>query len=46
MSVKKLKEYLDRQNVKYVTITHSSAYTAQQIAASANIPGKELAKTV
>jgi Ala-tRNA(Pro) deacylase len=32
--------------VKYVTIRHSPAYTAQEIAASAHIPGKQLAKTV
>ncbi len=46
MPVRKLKDFLDSNNIKYVTITHSSAYTAQQIAASAQIPGKELAKTV
>jgi len=46
MPVKKLKEHLDSHRVKYVTIKHSSAYTAQEIAASAHIPGKELAKTV
>ncbi len=41
-----LREYLDRNEVRYVTITHSPAYTAQGIAASAHIPGRELAKTV
>ena len=41
-----LKEFLDSQGVRYVIITHSPAYTAQQIAQSAHIPGKELAKTV
>ncbi len=46
MPVQKLKEYLDRHSIKYVTITHSPAYTAQMIAAVAHIPGKELAKTV
>jgi Ala-tRNA(Pro) deacylase len=46
MPVQKLKEYLDKNEVKYVTISHSKAYTAQMIAASAHIPGKELAKTV
>jgi Ala-tRNA(Pro) deacylase len=29
-----------------VAIKHSAAYTAQEIAASAHVPGKELAKTV
>jgi Ala-tRNA(Pro) deacylase len=46
MPLKKLKEFLDTHDVKYVTISHSPAYTAQEIAASAHIPGKELAKTV
>ncbi len=46
MPVKKLKEFLDSNRVKYVTISHSAAYTAQEIAATAHVPGKELAKTV
>ncbi len=46
MPDKKLKAFLDEEGVKYVSITHSTAYTAQEIAASAHIPGKELAKTV
>ncbi len=46
MPMQKLKDYLDINNIKYVTISHSSAFTAQEIAASAHIPGKELAKTV
>ena len=46
MPVKKLKEFLDSNNIKYVIIKHSTAYTAQEIAAAAHIPGKELAKTV
>ncbi|UCG76654.1 MAG: YbaK/EbsC family protein [Gemmatimonadota bacterium] len=46
MPVEKLKRYLESEGVKYVTISHSQAFTAQEIAASAHIPGKELAKTV
>jgi Ala-tRNA(Pro) deacylase len=46
MPVTRLKEFLDRENVKYVTIGHSPAFTAQEIAERAHIPGKELAKTV
>jgi len=46
MPAKKLKEFLDENGVKYVTITHSPAYTARQIADSAHIPAKELAKSV
>jgi len=41
-----LKDFLDQQGVKYVTITHSPAYSAHEIAASAHIKGKEFAKTV
>ncbi len=46
MPANKLKDFLDSNKIKYTTISHSPAYTAQQIAASAHIPGKELAKTV
>lgn len=46
MPVEKLKQFLDEKNVRYVTIQHSRAYTAQEVAASAHIPGKEVAKTV
>jgi Ala-tRNA(Pro) deacylase len=46
MPAEKLEAFLDRHNIKYVTISHSFAYTAQEIAASAHIAGKELAKTV
>jgi Ala-tRNA(Pro) deacylase len=46
MPAKKLKEFLDSHQVKYESISHSKAYTAQKVAASAHIPGKELAKTV
>ncbi len=46
MPAKKLKEFLDRNKVKYVAISHSPSYTAQEIAASAHVPGREMAKTV
>lgn len=46
MPFRKLQEYLDARKVKYVTITHSPAYTAQDVAAVAHISGKEMAKTV
>jgi Ala-tRNA(Pro) deacylase len=42
----RLKTFLDNEHVKYVSIGHSPAFTAQEIAATAHIPGKELAKTV
>jgi Ala-tRNA(Pro) deacylase len=46
MPVKKLKEFLDREKIKYVSISHSTAYTAQEVAASAHVTGRELAKTI
>src|SRR2546428_6105214 len=46
MPAQKLKDFLDSHKIKYVTTSHSLAYTAQEIAASAHIAGKELAKTV
>lgn len=46
MPINTLKEHLDSHNVEYITISHSKAYTAQAVAASAHIPGKELAKSV
>ena len=46
MSTSKLRKLLDDKHVRYVTIQHSPAYTAQEIAASAHVSGKELAKTV
>ncbi len=46
MPAQQLKSFLDSNHVKYRIITHSPEYTAQEIAASAHIPGKDLAKTV
>ena len=46
MPAQQLKSFLDNNHVKYKTISHSPEYTALETAASAHIPGKELAKTV
>jgi len=46
MPIAKLIEFLDRNQVKYVTIRHSVAYTAQEVAEAAHIPGAQVAKTV
>jgi Ala-tRNA(Pro) deacylase len=46
MPGQKLREFLNEHGVKYATIIHSPTFTAQEIAASAHVPGKELAKTV
>ena len=42
----KLRTHLDGHNVKYVVLSHSQAFTAQEIAARVHVPGKEMAKTV
>ncbi len=46
MPVKKLKDFLEEENVKYVSVYHSIAYTAQEIAESVHVKGKQMAKTV
>ena len=46
MPIRKLRDFLDSNNIRYFIISHSPAYTAQEIAASAHVPGGELAKTV
>ncbi len=46
MPGKKLSAFLDEKGIKYIAIRHSPRFTAQEIAASAHVPGKELAKTV
>jgi len=46
MPISKLKDFLDSEHIQYVVISHSPAFTAQQIAASAHVKGRELAKTV
>src|SRR5215510_7987668 len=42
----RLKQYLDRERVAYEHHVHPTAYTSQEIAAVAHIPGREMAKTV
>ena len=46
MPVERLRDFLDQKGIKYVVISHSLAYTAQEIAATAHIHGKQVAKTV
>ncbi len=46
MACAKLQEHLDRLQARYVSIKHSPAFTAQEIAAAAHVPGWEMAKTV
>ena len=42
----RLKDFLDQHHIKYVTMIHSKAYTAQEVAAACHVPGKIFAKTV
>ncbi len=46
MPARRLTSYLDSENIRYLTIKHSPAYTAQEVAESAHIKGHKLAKTV
>jgi Ala-tRNA(Pro) deacylase len=42
----RLRQFLDEKGTKYVTVSHSRAYTSQEVAASLHVPGRELAKSV
>ena len=44
--LKTLTDYLDSHNIRYLTMHHSIAYTAQEIAGSVHIHGREFAKSV
>ena len=46
MPNQKIKAFLDGAGVNYITITHSSAFTAPEVAASAHVKGREFAQTV
>jgi Ala-tRNA(Pro) deacylase len=46
MPTQKLHAFLNDNQIKYLKIEHSPAYTAQEIAAAVHIPGEALAKSV
>lgn len=46
MPANKVRDFLDAHNVKYVTIRHSQAFTAADVAASVHVAGRDFAKTV
>lgn len=46
MPAKILKKFLDEHGRKYVSIQHSLAFTAPEVAASTEVSGKNFAKTV
>ncbi|MFH0772147.1 MAG: YbaK/EbsC family protein [Candidatus Omnitrophota bacterium] len=44
--VAKLKKFLDANKVKYKSLKHKLAYTAQEIAAAQDVPGRQILKSV
>jgi Ala-tRNA(Pro) deacylase len=46
MATERIREFLDGNHARYVFVSHSPAYTAQEIAASMHIPGCLMAKTI
>ncbi len=43
---RKLKEYLDKNEAAYKVSTHQEVYTAQEVAATLHVPGKDIVKVV
>lgn len=46
MATRRIREFLDGNHARYVLISHSRAYTTSQVAESAHVPGKCMAKVV
>lgn len=46
MPANKVREFLDSRGVKYVSIRHSPAFTAAEVAQSAHVSGRDFAKTI
>lgn len=46
MAATKLKAFLDSRGIRYVSIKHSMAFTASEVAESAHVKGRDFAKTV
>lgn len=46
MPAAKVTAYLDSKGIKYVSLRHSPAFTAPEIAASTHVSGRDFAKTV
>jgi len=42
----RMREWLDQQEVRYEVVPHIEAYTAQEVAGAAHIPGRAFAKVV
>jgi Ala-tRNA(Pro) deacylase len=45
MILKNLRDFLDQRRVRYVVMSHSPAYTAQETAQAAHVHGDQFAKT-
>jgi Ala-tRNA(Pro) deacylase len=43
---RRVKEYLEENQIPYIHCTHRLAYTAQEVAAAQHVPGREMAKTI
>ncbi|MGH9427541.1 MAG: aminoacyl-tRNA deacylase [Terriglobia bacterium] len=43
---RRVKDYLEQNQVPYSHCTHRLAYTAQEVAAAQHVPGREMAKTI
>lgn len=46
MPIQRVRELLEKDGTEYTVIPHAAAYTAQEAAAAAHIPGAHWAKTV
>ena len=46
MPIERIKEFLDQNDVHYEITSHATAYTSQEVAAEAHVPGRHFAKTV
>ena len=46
MAIRRTIEFLDGNNLKYVLLKHSPAFSAQDVAASAHVPARTFAKTI
>jgi len=46
MSMERVRQHLDEQNIKYSIMQHSPAYTAQEVAESVHVTGRHFAKCV
>ncbi|MBM2836156.1 MAG: uncharacterized protein HW409_345 [candidate division NC10 bacterium] len=40
----RMREWLDQQKVKYEVLPHMEAYTAQEVAGAAHVPGRTYAR--